>query len=73
MTIGERIDYNRKLCYLKKWELAQEAGISRQLLYYYISGRCLPRIAHLAPLADALGVTIDYLVRGDENEEMSLP
>lgn len=68
MTIGERIDYNRELCCLTRSELATEAGISRQLLYAYITDKCSPRIQHLVPLADALGVTIDYLVRGDKDE-----
>lgn len=73
MTIGERIEYNMKLCYMTRQELSQETGLSRQLLYAYIKGKCQPRVSHLIPLADALGVTIDYLVRGDENEEMPLP
>ena len=72
MTIGERIDYNRELCFMTRGELAREVGISRQLLHAYTKDKCLPTIKHLIPLADALGVTIDYLVRGDENEEMPL-
>jgi transcriptional regulator with XRE-family HTH domain len=58
---------------MSKAELAREVGISRQLLDLYIKDICVPKIRLLVPLADALGVTIDYLVRGDENEEMPLP
>lgn len=68
MTIGERIELNRKLCFMTRAELAAESKIPRQVLYAYIKGKCAPSVQYLPQLADALGVTIDYLVRGDENE-----
>lgn len=69
MTIGERIEYNLKLCYMTRADLSAEANIPRQVLYAYIKGKCQPSVKYLPQIADALGVTIDYLVRGDENED----
>jgi transcriptional regulator with XRE-family HTH domain len=45
-------------------ELAKRAGISCQALYNYETGRSEPGTFNATCLADALGVTLDYLVNG---------
>jgi transcriptional regulator with XRE-family HTH domain len=66
MTIGERIAENMELCCMTRKELCEETGLSKQLLSAYITGKCEPRVAHLILLADALGISLDYLIRGEE-------
>ena len=61
MTVGERIAKLRTSLGLSQAELSREAGISRQCLYEYESGKADPKLFNAMCIADVLGVTLDYL------------
>lgn len=48
-------------------ELAREAGLRKTQISYYEIGRYRPTGDALIRLADALEVTLDYLMRGEES------
>jgi len=61
-TVGERI---RKLRREKDWSqrrLAQKAGIHEKMVCRYEKGVNIPSIESLQKIADALGVTTDFLM-----------
>ena len=64
MTVGERIVYLRWLNGLTQSELAA-AGLSRQCLYEYESDKADPKLFNAMCIADVLGVSLDYLARGE--------
>lgn len=66
MTIGEKLIKARLDLNLSQIELAAKAGISERSVYNYEQTGSAPRTAILHRLADALNVTVAYLV--DENE-----
>lgn len=63
MITGERIRERRKALDMTAGELASALGISRATVYRYENGEIskIP-ITHLAPIADALHTTADYLM-----------
>lgn len=60
--IGNRIKRCRLALGMSKARLASKAGLSRPAITYYENRRVTPTLKSLRKLADALGVTIDYLV-----------
>ncbi|NLR11903.1 helix-turn-helix transcriptional regulator [Levilactobacillus tujiorum] len=52
--------------------LAQRLNISRQSIYKWEQGRALPSFANVILLSDIFGVTIDELIRGDDQLIRSL-
>lgn len=48
--------------------LAEKIGVSQQAVSFWETGERYPRTADLPRIADALGVSIDELVRGKEVE-----
>lgn len=50
-------------------ELAEKLGVSQQAVSFWENGDRYPRTADLPRIADALGVTIDELLREKEGEE----
>lgn len=48
--------------------LAEIAGVTQQAVSNWENGDRQPRVEHLPRIADALGVSIDELVRGKEAE-----
>ena len=64
MMIGLRkIRKQRNLSQLK---VAMDLSISREAISYYESGKRSPDINMLLLLSDYFGVSIDYLIRGEE-------
>jgi len=65
-SIGSRIRAAREALDPKvsQAELARRIGVGQVQMYKWESGRRVPRLDTLERLADQLGVTIDYLVRG---------
>lgn len=49
-------------------QLAERIGVERTVLTHWENGDTSPRVEHLPRIADALGVSIDELVRGKETE-----
>lgn len=69
MTLGESIYYYRKRSGLSQEELAQRVGVSRQAVSRWELGEASPESGKLLPLAEALGITTDQLLRGEAPEE----
>ena len=61
MTVGERIAKLRTSLGLSQTELANKAGITRQCLWKYENNVADPKLLYAMCIADALGVTLDYL------------
>jgi DNA-binding XRE family transcriptional regulator len=49
-------------------DLAAQVGVSRETIYKYEHDMADPRLLIFVCIADALGVTMDFLVRGDLSE-----
>lgn len=65
MTVGERIMEIRQSLGYTQTQLAKKAGISRQVLCKYEKDIADPKLFNATCLADALGISIDYLARGE--------
>lgn len=66
MTFGEKLRTVRLSLNLSQSELAEKTGISERSLYTYEQTGTLPRSSNLRKIADALNVSISYLL--DEEE-----
>ena len=60
--IGGRIKRCRLALGMSKARLASKAGLSRPTITYYENHQTTPTLQSLRKLANALGVTVDYLV-----------
>jgi sugar/nucleoside kinase (ribokinase family) len=65
MNFGNTIRKLRKKCGFTQTELAERLSISDKAVSKWESGSGYPDIALLPALSDTLGVTIDYLLRGN--------
>lgn len=68
MDFKDKLAAIRKDRGLSQEELAEKIGVSRQAVSKWESGESLPDIENLVTLGDALGVTIDRLIRRDADE-----
>ena len=64
MTFGERISMHRKQLKLSQDELAKKVGTSGPIIGRYERNEIKPSIDTAKNIADALQVTIDYLISG---------
>ena len=67
--MGERIAQLRRNKGLSQATLAQALGLSTSTIAMYEQGRREPSVSVIIALADALGVTIDYLLTGHPPQE----
>lgn len=65
MTVGERIAWHRQLMGYTQAELARAVGISRQCLWEYENNVADPKLFNALCIAEELGVSLDYLARGE--------
>lgn len=65
---AENIKKFREKCKISQEELARRTGISQSAISLYEKGEITPKIAIADKLANALGVTIEQLLKEDENE-----
>ncbi len=65
MTLAERLKEQRKRAGLSQEELAELAGVSRQAVTKWESGRAAPSTKHLFRLAEIFGTTVDLLLPGE--------
>lgn len=63
-SMGERLRMARKLRAKTGVELAREVGVTPSMIYRYESGEKVPGRETLIGLADALNVSLDYIVTG---------
>ena len=66
MTFGEKLKRTRLTLNLSQTELANLTGISERSLYTYEQNGIMPRTNNLIKLADALKVSVNYLMSDDE-------
>ena len=69
--MGERIAQLRRSKGLSQAKLAQALGLSTSTIAMYEQGRREPSASTIITLADALGVTIDYLLTGHPSPKSS--
>ena len=61
-TLAERLQNAMKLANMTQAELAAQTGASRAAISQYLSGKNVPNMDRIKALADATGVTFDYLI-----------
>lgn len=66
MTIGESIRHHRKKLNLTQAQLAERLSVTSQAVSKWESGAGLPDLSMAVPLARALGITTDELLRFGE-------
>ena len=66
LNIGGKIQARRKAMGLSQEELAQLTGVSRQSVTKWETGQSAPDLDRLVELADVLGVSLDFLLRGPQ-------
>jgi transcriptional regulator with XRE-family HTH domain len=62
VQLGQRITEARKAQGLTQTQVAEAVGIAQQTLAHYEGGKLRVAVALLAPLAQALGVSVEELV-----------
>lgn len=67
MTFGERLKHTRLAMNLSQTELAERSGISERSLYTYEQNGIIPRTNNIIRLAEALNVSVNYLM--DQEDE----
>lgn len=65
MKLSEKIQYCRKRTGLSQEALADKLSLSRQAISKWETGEALPETGKLLALAEALGVTVDWLLSED--------
>lgn len=60
-SFGEKIRYHRMMMGLSPTEMANRTGINYQSILSYESGKTEPIISYAVRIADALGLSLDYL------------
>jgi transcriptional regulator with XRE-family HTH domain len=70
MAFAERLAYARKQKKIKQADLGKMVGTSGDIIGKYERGENTPSIEVAAKIADALGVTLDYLVKEGEYEQI---
>lgn len=74
MNVSERIKTRRSACGFTQEQLATRVGVTRVAVSHWERGGAEPKGRYLNDLADALGVTVDWLLTGDgEARGLSAP
>ena len=68
MTFGEKLKQARLVLNLSQSELAEKTGISERSLYTYEQTGTLPRSSNIRKLAEALNVSVGYLLDEEETD-----
>lgn len=69
MNFSDKVKRSRVDKKLTQQQLADLMGVSKRTIVTYESGRAMARISTLTKLAEALGVSVDYL----QNDEITDP
>ena len=70
-TIGERVREVRERLTLTQEELAARSGISKGFLSDVENDKSSPGAEYLLRIANALGASVDYLLKGEEAERQT--
>lgn len=71
MKLNEKIIYCRRKAGLSQENLAELLNVSRQAVSKWETGDALPEVNKLSRLAQIFGVTTDWLLSEDEEEEFN--
>ena len=67
-SIGRRVADARERKHLSQAQLADEVGVRQQTVAAWETGRNIPPTEKLGRLSAALGLSIDYLVLGEDGQ-----
>jgi transcriptional regulator with XRE-family HTH domain len=70
MAFSDRLSYARKQKKIRQADLGRMVGTSGDIIGKYERGENVPSIDVATKIADALGVTIDYLVKDGEYQHI---
>jgi transcriptional regulator with XRE-family HTH domain len=70
MTFGEKLINARISLNLSQTELAEKVGVSERSIYSYEQTGTFPRTAVLKRIAEALNVSVSYLMDEEETDKM---
>ena len=70
MAFADRLSFARKQKKIRQADLGKLIGTSGDIIGKYERGENTPSIDVAAKIADALGVTLDYLVKDGEYEQV---
>jgi transcriptional regulator with XRE-family HTH domain len=70
MTFGDRLAYARKQKGMRQADLGKLVGTSGDIIGKYERGENMPSIEVATKMADALSVTLDYLVKDAEYQNI---
>lgn len=70
MNTSKRMTDTRKEKGWSQTDLANESGVSREMIGKYERGEAVPSIEAAKKIADALGVSLDYLVGEGINSKL---
>lgn len=70
MTFADRLSIARKQRKIRQADLGKMVGTSGDIIGKYERGENIPSIDVAAKIADALGVTLDYLIKDKEYEQI---
>ena len=72
MGLSERVTALRKQAGWSQEELAQRLDVSRQAVSKWESGQVIPEVEKIVELSKAFDVTVDYLLKPSEIDELSV-
>ncbi len=72
MTLGQRLRRRRKALKLTQEELGKACGLTSQYISIIEEDKRSPALPALISIADELGVSIDYLATGREENALDL-
>jgi transcriptional regulator with XRE-family HTH domain len=70
MRLSEKITKLKKQRDLSQADLAERTGISKDAISKYERGDAVPSVEYAKRIADALGVSLDFLVSEEETEDI---
>ncbi|MCJ7932446.1 MAG: helix-turn-helix transcriptional regulator [Chryseobacterium sp.] len=70
MAFSDRLAFARKQKKIKQSDLGKTIGTSRDIIRKYERGENVPSTDVATKIANALGVTLDYLVKDGEYEQI---
>ena len=69
MKFGEKLAHIKKQKNISQVALAQATGISRDAISKYERGEVMPSVEYAKRIADALSVSLDFLISDAERDE----
>lgn len=70
MTMGERIKYKLGVMGKSQKWLAEHTGVTQATISRVINDERSARVSVIVKIAKALGTTTDYIIQGEDGEEM---